>query len=620
MPVFDLECDGFNPTKIHVLSYWENGEAYSLTDYDAMRKWVARQRVLVGHNIISFDVPVLERLLGIRIKAKLIDTLYLSWYLYPLRTRHGLEYWGEDFGIPKPKVTDWDDQPIEVYINRCEEDVKINQELWEREQKYLCRIYNSNDAENLPITSYLMFKAACAAEQERRRWHLDIAWCEDAIQRLEALQQPLIETLAAAMPPVVKMKKVAKPNAPFKKDGTVSVAGAKWFALLKRNNLPEAYAGLVEVVDKEEPPNPDSPAQVKDWLYSLGWVPETFKYVRNEDGEERQIPQIKVPNTPDLCPSILRLAEDNESVKALENLSVLKHRLGTLRGFLNNQQGGFLKARVQGLTNTLRFQHTEIVNLPGVGKPWGLEIRGALTARDGYELIGTDMNSLEDNTKRHYMFKHDPEYVKEMSRPGFDPHLDIAVASGALSKADLDYYEKNKKNDKDPKIKIITSLRKDYKVVNYSAVYGVGAATLSRSLKDTPKKAKKLLKDYWARNWAVKKVAEECVVKDVDGQKWLYNPVSKFWYTLRADKDRFSTLNQGTGVFCFDSWLRECKKLGLPLTAQFHDESVVEVKKGEGQRVMELQQEAIKRVNDRLKLNVTLGVSPQIGYRYSDIH
>jgi hypothetical protein len=34
---------------------------------------------------------------------------------------------------------------------------------------------------------------------------------------------------------------------------------------------------------------------------------------------------------------------------------------------------------------------------------------------------------------------------------------------------------------------------------------------------------------------------------------WLYNPVSKFWYSA-IYKDIFSTLNQGTGVYCFDTW------------------------------------------------------------------
>ena len=43
------------------------------------------------------------------------------------------------------------------------------------------------------------------------------------------------------------------------------------------------------------------------------------------------------------------------------------------------------------------------------------------------------MSSLEDRTKQHYMWKHDPEYVKEMQVEDFDPHLALAEFAGALT-------------------------------------------------------------------------------------------------------------------------------------------------------------------------------------------
>jgi len=626
MPVMDLEADSLTPTKIHVISYWDGEKPRSLTTYEEMRAWLGGQDLLIGHNLIGFDIPVIERLLNIEIKAKIIDTLYLAWYLYPERVRYGLEWFGEDYGIPKPPVNDWETQPLEVYIHRCEEDVKINQHLWVDEKAYLEKLYKSSEAENLPIVSYLMFKASCAREQEKNKWKVDIEWCQNALDKMEAQQNPLIETLKSVMPEVLKYVEKLPPPKPYKKDGTLSVEGAKWQTLLRERNLPLTYHKPIRVVAKTEPPNPNSPEQLKDWLYSLGWEPETFKFEKEDNGKERKIPQIKIPNSPDLCPSILRLAEDFPEVSALEGLSVLKHRLGLLKGFLKNvDDEGCLKARVQGLTNTLRFKHTEIVNLPGVGKPWGKEIRGCLVAREGYELVGTDAVSLEDTTKRHYMYFHDPDYVNEMSDPKFDPHLDLAKRSGAVSAEDITLFVNNKDDHSiggnlKALISSISSLRKSYKVVNYSATYGVGPPKLARELKCAVSKAKKLLEDYWRRNWAVKKVAEECEVKTVNGQKWLFNPVSKFWYSLRNEKDRFSTLNQGTGVYCFDTWVRECRKLKIPQTAQFHDESVSEVPIGEGIKITKLQKQAIKIVNDKLKLNVKLDVTPQIGYRYSDIH
>lgn len=401
----------------------------------------------------------------------------------------------------------------------------------------------------------------------------------------------------------------------------MSVEGAKWQAELARQGLPKDFLGEIRVVLSREDPNPNSPEQIKDWLFSLGWEPLTFKFVKEDDGTERKIPQIKLPDKPDLCPSVLELEEKNSAISELAGLSVLNHRIGLLKGFLKNvDEEGFLKARVHGLTNTLRFKHTEIVNLPGVAKPYGLEVRGALVARPGYELIGTDMVSLEDTTKRHYMYAYDPDYVVEMSDPKFDPHLDLAVFAKTVTQPEYVYYQDNKKLENDPVVKKLVTIRKQYKVVNYSAVYGVGPPRLARELKCSVAFAKDLLEGYWKRNWAVRKVAEDCVVKTVNNQKWLFNPVSCFWYSLRNEKDRFSTLNQGTGVYCFDCWVRECLKERDQLTAQFHDETVSEEPEGNFEAVKEIQLKAIKRVNDQLKLNVKLAVEPKVGKRYSDIH
>ena len=104
MIVFDVEADNLldDATKIHCLSYTSDGENYkTLFDYDEMRELVLSQRGLIGHNIIRFDIPLLEKILGIQIKAQRFDTLPMSWVINYNRSRHGLETFGEDFGIPK---------------------------------------------------------------------------------------------------------------------------------------------------------------------------------------------------------------------------------------------------------------------------------------------------------------------------------------------------------------------------------------------------------------------------------------------------------------------------------------------------------------------------------------
>jgi hypothetical protein len=101
---------------------------------------------------------------------------------------------------------------------------------------------------------------------------------------------------------------------------------------------------------------------------------------------------------------------------------------------------------------------------------------------------------------------------------------------------------------------------------------------------------------------------------------WLFNPVSQFWYSLRYEKDRFSTLNQGTGVYCFDRWIMEFRKKRPQLTGQMHDEIIVTIKKGYREQLTKLLKEAVAVVNEELKLNRELDISVEFGDSYASIH
>lgn len=166
----------------------------------------------------------------------------------------------------------------------------------------------------------------------------------------------------------------------------------------------------------------------------------------------------------------------------------------------------------------------------------------------------------------------------------------------------------------------IKTARHKGKTTVYSATYGVGAPKLARELKVPVSEAKRLLEAYWKKNWAVKKIAEDATTKTINGQMWLYNPVSKFWYSLRYMKDIWSTTNQSTGVYCFDTWVRYTLEQRDQLTATFHDEQVLEVKEGFREEAKKLLLTAMNKTNEKLKLNVTLGCSVDFGHRYSQIH
>ena len=587
----------------------EDKEVHHTHDYEAMRIFFTEAKVLIGHNIIRFDIPAVEKVLGIKVKARLIDTLPLAWYLDFYRPSHGLASYGEEFGVPKPKIDDWENLSPEEYAHRCNEDVRINTVLFNRLNYKLDKLYPDHQDKSRFI-DYLMFKMQCAAEQEALRWKLDVDKARTHLDEWEGLKNEKMEALANAMPKRILFTTKTQPKNMYKKDGSLSAHGEKWVQLCEQAKQPVSTQSMV-VKTGEELANPNSMVQVKDWLDSLGWKPRTFKYVREDDGSERKIEQVRKDG--ELCPSVKELEKIEPSIRLLDGLSVLTHRIGILKSMLESERDGYVQATIAGFTNTLRFRHAKpLVNLPSVDRPYGKEIRGCLVAPEGYTLCGADMTSLEDTTKRHYMKPLDPEYVEEMSKEGFDPHLDLAKHAGIITQEDIDKHNSGERS--------LKALRKNYKVVNYSATYGVGAAKLARETGMTKDEAQSLLDAFWSRNWAVQRVADKLSIREVNGSQWVQNPVSKFWYSLRSDKDRFSTLNQGTGVYCFDSWVKECRSMGIKTIGQFHDEVIALTEEGQEDVVENIMELAITTLNNELNLNVPLGIDAQFGRSYAEIH
>jgi len=460
---------------------------------------------------------------------------------------------------------------------------------------------------------YLNMKMQFMADQEDYRWKLDIPKAEALLAKLEAIVEEKTNALKKSMPKKVILKTVNRPKVMHKKDGTLSAHGEKFEALRKKHKQ-HYNVKTFNIIDGYEDGNPSSHQQVKDWLDSLGWVPCTFDFKRDkETNETRTIPQVR--ENGELTESVKRLIEVDPAVEIMDGLTVASHRASTVKAFLECvDDEGYLVAGSHGLTNTLRFKHAKpLVNLPGVDKPYGEEIRGCLIAPEGYVLCGADMDSLENNTKLHYMWEYDPEYCKEQMKDGFDPHLDLAKFAGAVTQGQIDDHVSGKVS--------LGGLRKAYKVTNYSATYGIQPLGLSRRGGFSVADATSLLDAFWKRNWALEAIAKKTKTKKTrDGNLWLYNPVSCFWYSLRYEKDKFSTLNQSTGVYCFDTWLKYCVTTGLKSIGQFHDEAIFLVREGCENWTTKCIEQAMLQTNEELKLNVELSTTPEFGSNYAEIH
>lgn len=596
--IFDIEANGLldDVTKIHCLCYikYQNGkilETGELVSLEDISKFITSQEILVGHNIILYDIPVLEKLLNIKISSYFIDTLALSWYLYDGRLKHGLEDWGEELGTQKPEIKDWENLTLEEYINRCKTDVEINFKLFLQQFSYLKELYDSNYPKIKEFIKYLSFKLDCIREQEEIKTLIDVDKVHTHLEELTKIRDEKVSILVEAMPKNIKYGIVNKPSKLYKKDGTLSRAGEKWFKLLEEHNLPEDYEEPIQIVISEEPGNPISSKQLKDWLFSLGWEPINYEERKNKSGEINTVPQI-YNDKKQVCASIKKLYDIEPRLENLDMLSLIKHRIGVLQSFLDSVDNtNHVKASLRGLTSTLRLQHKKpLANLPKVGVFYGEEIRGCIISPKGYLGCGSDMSALEDTTKQHYMYYFDPKYVQEMRVPGFDPHLDIAQLANLLTKEQVEQHKKGEAN--------YSKERSLAKTINFAGIYGAGPPKIASSTGMSLEEATKLHKTYWERNKAIKLVSDSFLIKvffsnnthkiyksgelsklirnktiseDTISSMWLQQPVSKFWYSLRYLKDCFSAANQSTGVFCFDLYIREMRKRGIKINFQYHD-------------------------------------------------
>ena len=169
--IFDLEANGLlhDVTQIHCIAYHDSDtdEVHSFNDECPGKgmsspvvraiQYLEQAEVIVGHNIIGYDIPVIRKLYpffeprGIVIDTLLLSRLYHSglmlldkeknWPHMPLQLygRHSLEAYGYRLGEYKGefgKTTDWSEwsKELEEY---CIQDVVVTKKLCDHFHPYL---------------------------------------------------------------------------------------------------------------------------------------------------------------------------------------------------------------------------------------------------------------------------------------------------------------------------------------------------------------------------------------------------------------------------------------------------------------------------------------------------
>ena len=619
-----------------------------------------KDNTIVMHNGIRYDKPALEKM-GIEVNATIIDSLALAWYLFPNRSREGkkfgLESFGEDFGVPKPKVDDWENLSYEEYCHRVTEDVKINIQLWEALLQKGFAIYQEEVYNFIRVINLLNFIMLCAHKQEVQGLHADVKKTKETLSYFQRLKEEKINFIKEAMPkvPVSVLRK--RPKTLFKKDGSLSSAGEKWKILTEGCGLSIDYDGDIKEIVRYDEPNPNSVDQKKKWLYSMNWEPQTFKHNRDKiTGEVKVVEQIMTEDKM-LCPSVLKLKEIEPAIEHLDGLTVLTHRIGILKSFLDNcDENGMIVQGLQQLAVTMRWQHSQIVNLPRYTGKGDLRdgkwIRECLIAPPGYKIVQADLSGIESRTSDHYIMDINPDRVAKTQMPYFDPHTEISVFANLMT-PDEEVFFIFKNNFPDGKLSDVESFSELYKssegvrkllslpeeeqnkllrhlktvrskgkTCNYASLYNVGAKTLARNLEISEKEAKNLIDAYWKIHFAVKVFTESLKTKKVFGETWVFNPIAKFWYYVRNEKDLFSIVNQSSAVYCFNMWVYFITKRGEFPCSQTHDDCVLIAKNEEQEinRVRQIFHDAMDDLNNYLKLKVKLDCESQVGDTLAETH
>ena len=487
--LFDIETNGLprqGLTHVHclVVKDLDTGEVYRFNDTGTAASLteginlLAEADVLVGHNIVGFDIPVITSIYPFfQPKGKTYDTLILSRMFFPdilqrdyrkkpigmpgkLYGRHSLEAWGYRLGDYKGefgKTTDWSDwsQEMEDY---CEQDVHVGMTLFELFGDKLIKFDDSIRLEH--------DVAKIMALQESSGWPFDVK----KAQQLESTLRTEMDQLADKM----------RATFPYVDGGQMTP---------KRPNSTRGYIKDASFTKLKEF-NPTSRDHI-GWAFMTwrDWKPEVFTDTGRPKIDEGILQSI-----------------GTEEAETFGRILELQKALGQLSDGANAwlktvTQNGRIHHTCQLATNTGRNAHSR----PNLGQtssdPRCRELFGP---GKGMIQVGADASGLELRMLGHYLAFYDGGAFADV------------VVNGDIHQQNADR---------------VGCSRKDVKTLTYAFIYGASdrkiGASLDKSLDD--RKAVALGKDIRKKFLeaipgldellkAVNKRAESDVLKGLDGR------------------------------------------------------------------------------------------------------
>ena len=188
--------------------------------------------VLIMHNGIGYDLPLLRKLYDYEYKGKVVDTLLMSRLQNPDRTKpynmppsrsgpHSVESSGYRVGRGKPSHEDWSQYSPEM-LHRCTEDVEIQELIY---QALLAegKGHSWRDAHMLTFKLFDILQ-----KQEDYGWLVDKPHMERCVHTLTRWMDKIDRAVIPHLPNILVVDETKTKGEygfvrkPFKKNGTLS--------------------------------------------------------------------------------------------------------------------------------------------------------------------------------------------------------------------------------------------------------------------------------------------------------------------------------------------------------------------------------------------------------------
>jgi len=414
--IVDIETDGLRDecTQIFVVCV-ENAvtdETFVFRTKEAFADWLDRKYILVGHNLVAFDVPVLNRFWGTRIGiSRCVDTFILSMLYSPnLAGGHSLEAWGQRLKFPKLPFKDFT-QYSEEMKEYCENDVSLTKRIFNRLTKRMRDVGFSERGASLETYSWHIIQN----KQRRHGFPFDYRRALELYTELRKREEELKNEILRHWPP--ELLPVATYKRATKADGTNTVQFERHmgqYPRVERNEDGQTYTCFDWVEF-----NLGSPKQRVERLLEAGWEPTSFtKRTEKGGGGNPKVDE----------DSLLAFAEasGNEGARALAKWVVINSRANMINTWMNayNEETGAIHGNLW-LASTLRYRHdnpnsanipavrsTDVGPLRGEEGSWTYEARDLWTCgdRSRYSLVGIDAKGIQLRVLAHYL--EDEEFSK----------------------------------------------------------------------------------------------------------------------------------------------------------------------------------------------------------------